>query len=175
MRGSTYIDFELALKAGLDLIKSKKKANFGLLIICGINLGLRIDDLLKLTFEDLRSERLIIKEGKTKKLRSLLINEHIHSVIGTYFLYSRGFAFTSQKGSVYSNQHVNRLLKLYFEGKVSSHSLRKSFGRRVWDNDNQSERSLLYLSELYNHSSISTTRLYLGIRQEELDEIYLSL
>ena len=175
MRGSTYIDFELALSTGLDLIKSNRKPNFGLLIICGINLGLRIDDLLKLTYEDLKKERLVIREGKTKKLRSLLVNQHIHSVVETYFNNSAGFAFTSQKGSVYSNQHVNRLLKIYFDGKVSSHSLRKSFGRRVWDNDNQSERSLLYLSELYNHSSISTTRLYLGIRQEELDEIYLSL
>ena len=66
-------------------------------------------------------------------------------------------------------------MKKYFKGKVSSHSLRKSFGRRVWSNDNESERSLIYLSELFNHSSSLTTRIYLGIRQEELNDIYLNL
>jgi hypothetical protein len=45
------------------------------------------------------------------------------------------------------------------------------FGRRVWSNDDESERSPIYLSELFNHSSISTTRGYLGIRLEELDQI----
>jgi len=66
-------------------------------------------------------------------------------------------------------------MKNYFKGKVSSHSLRKSFGRRVWENDGESERSLIYLSEIFNHSSIQMTRIYLGIRQEELNEVYLSL
>ncbi len=41
--------------------------------------------------------------------------------------------------------------------------------------DEKSERSLLYLSELLNHSSISTTRIYLGVRQQELNDIYMSL
>jgi len=31
------------------------------------------------------------------------------------------------------------------------------------------------LSELFNHSTLSITRKYLGLRQEELNEVYLSL
>jgi integrase len=175
MTGSIFIDFDKALNKGMRLIKTDENTSFGLLIVCGINLGLRIDDLLKLTFEDLRSDTIIITEGKTKKKRNLVINDNIKMALKYFKDFNRGYAFKSQKQTVYSIQHVNRLIKKHFKGKVSSHSLRKSFGRRVWSNDNESERSLIYLSELFNHSSSLTTRIYLGIRQEELNDIYLNL
>lgn len=174
MTGSIYIDFDKALNKGMKLIKSNENPSFGLLIVCGVNLGLRIDDLLRLRFEDLEGVGFTITEGKTKKKRSLVINDNIKQAL-KYFNSNIGHAFKSQKGTIYSTQHVNRLMKKHFKGKVSSHSLRKSFGRRVWVNDNESERSLIYLSELFNHSSSLTTRIYLGIRQEELDDIYLNL
>ena len=69
-------------------------------------------------------------------------------------------------------------LKEMFETKniaISSHSLRKTFGRQVWNNNGESDKALLYLSELFNHSSPAITKRYLGIRQEELDDIYMNL
>ncbi|PXY45240.1 hypothetical protein DMB68_11150 [Flavobacterium hydrophilum] len=105
-----------------------------------------------------------------------MINDNIHNALALFEKDYNGYAFKSQKNTVYSPQHVNRLLKKYFKkGKISTHSLRKSFGRRVWENYNQSVRSLIYLSELFQHSSIIITRIYLGIRQEELDNIYVNL
>jgi integrase len=175
MTGSIFIDFDKALNKGMRLIKTNENRSFGLLIVCGINLGLRINDLLKLTFEDLKRDTIIITESKTKKKRKLVINDNIKKALNSFKESERGYAFKSQKQTIYSTQHVNRLIKKHFKGKVSSHSLRKSFGRRVWSNDNESERSLIYLSELFNHSSSLTTRIYLGIRQDELDDIYLSL
>ena len=118
MTGSTYIDFDLATKTAQKLIRSKDNPNFGLLIVCGINLGLRINDLLKLNFTQLKKEEITIVEQKTKKQRTLQINDNIKDVLRyfendlTYEL--NGNPFTSQKGSVYSTQHVNRLLKGYF-------------------------------------------------------------
>lgn len=175
MTGSEFIDFDKALNLGMKLIKTGENPNLGLLIVTGINLGVRIQDLLKFTFQDLRKDSVTIIEGKTSKKRILAINNHIHKAISFFNINYDGYAFKSQKGTVYSPQHVNRLLKKYFRGKISTHSLRKSFGRRVWNNDNQSERSLVYLSELFQHSSISITRIYLGIRQEELNNIYINL
>lgn len=54
MTGSTYIEFDKATSKAKKLIRTSENPNFGLLIICGINLGLRIDDLLHLTFEQLK-------------------------------------------------------------------------------------------------------------------------
>lgn len=176
MTGSDYLDFEKALRTGMKLITTNENKSFGFLVVVGINLGLRIENLLELSYEDLQREKITIVEGKTGKKRTLIINENIKKALSYFDLtLAKGYAFKSQKKSVYSPQHVNRLIKKYFKGKVSSHSLRKTFGRRVWDRDDQSERSLIYLSELYNHASLTTTRIYLGIRQQELDNIYISL
>ncbi|RFN58819.1 tyrosine-type recombinase/integrase [Marixanthomonas ophiurae] len=179
MTGSKYIDYDRASNIGRRLIKNEENKNFGLLIICGINLGLRISDLLQLTFEQLKREEFIVIERKTNKKRQLKVNEHIRDAL-TFFesdlIYQMGgSAFTSQKGTIYSPQHVNRELKKYLRGSFSSHSLRKSFGRRVWENDDYSDRALICLSQLFNHSSTQITRIYLGIKQEELNDIYMNL
>jgi integrase len=97
MTGSIFIDFDKALNKGIRLIKTNENASFGLLIICGINLGLRIDDLLKLTFKDLRSDTIIIIEGKTKKKRNLVINDNIKTALKYFKDSNRGYAFKSQK------------------------------------------------------------------------------
>ncbi len=86
--------------------------------------------------------------------------------------------FLSNRKTVLSRQYINRAIKKMF-GKsslnVSSHSLRKTFGKRVWDNNQQTDSALIYLSEIFNHSSTAITRRYLGIRQEQLKDIYLNL
>lgn len=180
MVGSTYIEFDKALDKGLKLIRTGENKPFGLLVVCGINLGLRISDLLELTFEDLKKDKIEIKERKTGKLRILTVNDNIRGAL-QYFVEDLSFelngkAFVSQKGTVYSIQHVNRLIKKYFKGnRITSHSLRKSFGRRVWENNVRSDEALLYLSEIFNHTSTLETRKYLGIRSEEISNIYINL
>lgn len=177
MAGSNYLDFDKAQGKAMKLIRTGENPTFGLLVITGINLGLRIGDLLTLTYEDLRGESIVIRERKTKKKRQLQVNHNIKQAM-SYFEDAHGpfKAFRSQKGSVYSPQHVNRLLKKHFKGpKISTHSLRKTFGRRVWESHNHSEKSLVYLNEIFNHTSMTTTKKYLGIQQEELNDIYHSL
>lgn len=180
IKGSTYINFEKAIYKGQSLIKSGDNPNFGLLIICGINLGLRISDLLKLDWEQLKKDEFSILEMKTGKKRTITINDNIKSQLNYFkdnISYQKGgYPFMSQKGTIYSVQQVNRLIKKYFKGqRISSHSLRKSFGRRVWDVNGKSDEALLYLSEILNHSNTNVTRRYLGIRDEEITNIYLNL
>lgn len=177
MTGSTYIDFDKAQGIGTRLIRSGENPTFGLLIIVGTNLGMRISDLLSLTYGHLRKDTIIIKEGKTGKTRSMKVNHAITAAM-EYFKDETGnfHAFKSQKGSVYSRQHVNRLMKKHFKGAdISSHSLRKTFGRRVWQNNNETDLALLKLSFIFNHSTPSVTKRYLGITQQEIDDVYLAL
>lgn len=176
MTGSTYIDYDKAQAKGMKLITTGENPSFGLLIVAGINLGLRITDLLSLTYGDLKKDTITIKEGKTGKERTLKVNDSIKAALEHFKNENENFnAFRSQKNSVYSTQQVNRLIKKYFKGDVTSHSLRKSFGRRVWENNNGEEKALVYLAELFNHTSPAITRKYLGIRQQELNDIYMNL
>ncbi|WP_270311118.1 tyrosine-type recombinase/integrase, partial [Bacteroides xylanisolvens] len=74
------------------------------------------------------------------------------------------------KGTVYTVQRINVMLKEIKKkyrlqiGNFSCHSLRKTFGRQVYN--------IVKLMELFNHSSVSITKRYLGLRQEELLNTY---
>jgi integrase len=142
---------------------------------------LRTSDIRTITFEQLNDKVIKIKEQKTNKNRTIVVNQSILDALSKSTAKSKtGFVFKSQKNAVISTQQVNRLLKVAFSSLlpthcISTHSLRKTFGRRVYENNNQSEKALMYLSELFNHSTMKLTRIYLGIKQEELDNIYMSL
>jgi len=90
--------------------------------------------------------------------------------------------FLSRKHQVFTTQRINVVLKDIKKDyglQVShfiSHSLRKTFGRKVVDSAGaDSEMALIKLSEIFNHSSPAITRRYLGLRQEEIGEVYEGL
>jgi len=158
---------------------------FSLLIALGSFFGVRISDLLNLKFCDiLNSDTLIIIEKKTKKQRTIKINDQLKKHILACYkeikpLSPNDYIFISQKGSVYSVQRINvvfKEIKVKYNLKIknfSTHSMRKTFGRQVYNNaGNNAELALVKLSELFNHSDVRTTRKYLGLRTEELMEAY---
>ena len=175
---SDYIEYDVALNKGKKLMSDKKTQIIGFYIIVAINTGLRVSDLLSLEHDDLLNGYKEFREQKTNKPKKILFND---AIIDAYNLLSNqrsGFVFLSQKGHVFVTQSINRRLKSIFPQKnknISSHSLRKSYGRRVWTNNNESESSLIKLSEIFNHSSIKITRTYLGITQDEIEDVYMNL
>lgn len=179
---SDYIDFDTAIKVGRKLLDNPKSARIGLLILVASNTGLRVGDVLRLQWQHLRSSEFNIDEQKTNKHRTITVNKTISDAVERFdALPATDSVFISQKGTVYSIQQVNRALKDAFKRQISeglsisTHSLRKSFGRRVFNLNDKSEKALIYLSELFNHTSPSITRKYLGIRNEELAKLYLEL
>lgn len=159
-----------------------------LLIGCGCFFGLRYSDLKTLRWEQLiNGDSFVIFEHKTGKRREIRINRGIQQhIIDCYR--AMGIqddslpCFRTRFGSILSVQMANRHLKLIkakYQVKAknfSTHSLRKTFGRKVVDMaGSDAEMALIKLSELYNHSSPQITRRYLGLRQEELGELYDSL
>ena len=179
--------------AFLGLLVQLRKANLMkdyLLIGTGAYLGLRASDLLDLHWSDvLDKDEVIVKEKKTGKNRKITINNSLSEIL-TYvsvdlkrkgiFTWDR-FLFTNPKGEKVSIQYVNRRLKKTLSDfgiktqNASTHTLRKTFGKRVWEMDGKSERSLIYLSQIFNHSSTSITRRYIGITDETIKNVYLSL
>lgn len=156
-----------------------------LLVSFGSFWGLRISDILSLKWEQVYNlDEFTIVEKKTKKNREIKINAQLKRHISDCHQKIRPrttdeFIFTSQKGSVYSVQRINVILKdlrTKYNLKIknfSSHSLRKSFGREIFNRSAENaELAIVKLSQLFNHSNPAITRRYLGISQKELMQTY---
>ncbi len=161
-----------------------------LFIGTGCYLGLRAGDILKLRWcEVLDKDELFITEQKTGKLRHITINPALKEIfqVVVKVLHDQkrfdlnAYLFCNKWGESLTIQYINRVLKKvfsYYNIKVqnaSTHTFRKTFGKRVWEMDDKSERSLIYLSQIFNHSSIQVTRRYVGIVQEDIRNIYMNL
>ena len=156
-----------------------------LLIGCGCFFGLRISDILTLTWSMLLDDdRFTLNEKKTNKRRVIKINadfqRHIRQCHNDLHITNDNEkCFLSQKKVVYSTQRINILfkeIKKKYNLKIehfSTHSMRKTFGRKVYESSGeQANIALMRLSELFNHSNVSVTKIYLGIREKELLETY---
>jgi integrase len=156
-----------------------------LLVSFGSFWGLRISDILSLKWEQVYDlDEFTIVEKKTKKNREIKINAQLKRHISDCQQKIRPrtldeFIFTSQKGSIYSIQRINVILKnlkIKYNLKIknfSSHSLRKSFGREIFNRSSENaELAIVKLSQLFNHSNPAITRRYLGISQQELLDTY---
>ncbi len=160
------------------------------LIVIGLNTSLRISDILNLHWGDIYNFRmcdyrqhLTVTEKKTQKTSIIAINSAIVEALDLLreaqpFICPDTYLFQSQKGE---NQPITRnrafvIIKeaaavLGFEGNISCHSLRKTFGYQAWK---QGVQPALLMS-IYNHSSYEITKRYLGINQDERDQVFLKI
>lgn len=156
-----------------------------LLIGCGCFFGLRISDILTLTWSMLlNDDKFTLNEKKTNKRRVVKINadfqQHIKQCHDALRIKNDNEkCFLSQKKVVYSTQRINILfkeIKKKYNLKIehfSTHSMRKTFGRKVYESSGENANmALMRLSELFNHSNVGITKIYLGIREKELLETY---
>ncbi|MBO6247644.1 MAG: tyrosine-type recombinase/integrase [Bacteroidales bacterium] len=184
---SDYLEWDVAMNLIRRLYKDGK-IHLSLLIGCGCFFGLRFSDLSRLTWEQLLSgDSFAIYEQKTGKRREIRINKGFQDFIRECYVALKVCdisqpCFLNRFGSIITNQMVNRhfkTIKARYQIRVknfSTHSLRKTFGRRVVDMaGTDAEMALIKLSELFNHTSPMVTRRYLGLRQEELGEVYENL
>jgi len=170
-------------------LEKDENYKFCLLISIGVFTGLRISDLLNLTYSDLLSnETFTLREMKTKKQRSIKVNKDLKEIVLRIVSKSNitnlnQLIFINKYGTKsidksYVNVKLKELVKKYrlkLDGNVSTHTFRKTLGRRVMEVNNYSNESLVLLMELFGHSSMSITKRYLGIREQEIHNVYDSL
>ena len=182
-----YLPWDTMLNLTHKLFKDGRY-RMSLLVACGSFFGLRISDLLSLSWEQILGESFTLNEKKTEKHREMKVNagvqEHIkecYKALGIKDTHEK--CFLNRYGDVISIQRINVVLK---EIKVkymlkdiqhfSTHSFHKTFGRKVVEMAGEnSEMALIKLGEIFNHTSPSITRRYLGLRQQELREVYDTL
>ena len=155
-----------------------------LLFTLGINNGLRIGDLLRLTIDDVidmkPGEILKIREQKTGKSNVLMINKEVHKVLQTYFegvnYNEDDFLFKSRKGTnkpickAYVNQRMKEWTK-GMKGNYGTHSSRKTFG---YIQRTEFGVGFEILCKRFGHSNPAITMRYLGIEDKEVNGILLN-
>ena len=182
-----FLEWEIAMSLIRKLAKDENY-KMSLLVALGCFTGLRISDILALRWNQiLKTNEFTIFEKKTGKKRIIRLNQQLQKHIEECYKHIKPIGekapiLVSQKGTVFSIQRINIILKeikAKYKLKVknfSCHSLRKTFGRQVYNMNNEnSELALVKLMELFNHSSVAITKRYLGLRQEEILETYDSL
>jgi len=182
-----YLEWDVAMNLIRRLYRDGNY-RMSMLVGCGCFFGLRFSDLRRLTWNQLLTDEvLVVYEQKTGKRREIRINKgfqkHIKDCYKALEIKNSSEPYLQgRSGSVLTIQAVNRNLKKIKShynlhvGNFSTHSLRKTFGRRVVEMAGaNSEMALIRLSELFQHSSPMITRRYLGLRQQELSEVYDAL
>lgn len=170
-----------------------KALKHGLWFWLGVNSALRISDLLSLTLGNVRRSdgtivsKIMLKEQKTGKTKEFPISDKIRTEIQTVIRHhglteAADPLFPSHKsgekgalkpiGRSYANQLITEAAKMCnIKGNYGSHSMRKSFAYFAW----QQGTDVLLLMDLLNHSSPKDLRRYIGITQDQLNQVYLSV
>ena len=170
-------------------LEKDEEYKMSLLISIGVFTGLRISDLLTLKYSDFMGKDILkLTEKKTKKERSIKINKDLREIVERIVskikpenldspIFQNRFN-TKPIDKSYVNVKLKEVIKKYrikVGGNISTHTVRKTLGRRVMEVNNYSNESLVLLMELFGHSSMSITKRYLGIREQEIHDVYDSL
>jgi len=167
-----------------------------LLFTLGINSGLRISDLLSIKWTLFLTDKgkllktgadIIVCEKKTGKEKRFKLNKSIRKALELFYEHIQepeagDFVFLSRQvdsaGTVTPISRVQawRALNKYAKAvgirdKIGTHTLRKTFGYHLYKKGIAVE----YIQKLLNHSAASITLRYIGISQDQLDEIYVDL
>lgn len=162
-------------------LKHNEYRNY-LLVIIGLNTALRISDILRLRYGDIYDYKLesfkkyiVISEKKTGKEQRIFINRQINTaleLINYKDCKPYDYLFVNNNNVPISRIQVNRILdkasKAINIEHISCHSLRKTFGYHAWKNGAQPT----LLMQVYNHCNFEITKRYLGICQEDKDELF---
>ena len=161
-----------------------KDPKYGLLFKYGLNTGLRISDILPLRVDDIFNENgkfkdyLVIKEKKTNKEKKIKLNHAIRKMLYSYVkehkLSGNSYLFYSKK----SGGHIQRVqaYKVLKEASTvcnvenfGTHSMRKTWGYWTYK---ASKYNIGLIMEMFNHSSQNVTLRYIGVSQDQKDELY---
>lgn len=165
------------------------------LFIIGINIGVRASDLCRLKYSFFMNNDGTFKEHyslkpkktrKTGKFVKLYFNNAVKKAITSYLEEYPvenldEYLFKSREGDGYITERtLGRIIKntaeeARIERNICSHSLRKTFGRFVFHNAVDKNKSLILLQTIFNHSSPAITSKYIGLTDDEVSDVFNSL
>jgi integrase len=174
---------DAASKTQIEMIHAVLNNKFGQLYgdiwKVGVNLSLRISDLLALKYSDLNLEERSLKlvEAKTGKQKLIRLNGAAIFVISRR---QQDYPADTWLFQVHSNRAKDKPIsrvsvsRVYKDAgellglSINTHSMRKSRGMAMYKDGVPIEK----IAKVLNHSNTTSTLRYLGITQEEVLQTY---
>ena len=178
-----------------SIMKGESNYRDLLLFVLGVNTGLRISDILALKWSSFingggrllkAGDQLNVVEIKTKKIKSFMINRSVAEALKLYYDALANVSpddpvFSSRRTDDGSLQPITRIAawqmlnryanKVGLNEGIGTHTLRKTFGYHLY----KKGVALEYIQKMLIHSSPAITLRYIGITQEQLNDIYVEL
>src|SRR5699024_1645926 len=162
------------LEAMKRILKERNERDY-VLFLSGLYTALRISDILRIRVEDIKNEYINVREIKTSKTRRIYLHPELNRALRNYIADKEPyeFLFRSREG-VNKPIHRARAYQILREvaqevglDSIGTHSLRKTFGYWVY----KDTKDVAALQKLFNHSSPEETLRYIGIEQDNVDQL----
>ena len=165
-----YLEWDESIKLVYHLIEDEKYS-LAMFVLIAINTGFRVEKIRKIRWINILDEHEIASNGV-----SICLNEDFYTV--SNFIYNAlgkpsitSYVILSYKKTPYSTQRINILLKEINEEyklgvkKLTTHSFRKTFGRRIVEQSKNFYSVLCSLSKYFGHATSSITLDYLSLNE----------
>lgn len=139
--------------------------------------GLRAGEVVALKPEHLNMMtcKLVVREGKGAKDRTLWIGDELRDLIGEWLgrRAESEWLFPTREGTQLDTRYLRSIVKRYAERaeiseweKVSPHTLRHTFATDLY----RETKNIRLVQKALGHSDLSTTMIYTHIVDEELED-----
>ena len=163
------------IEAMKTLLKAKNEKYY-LMFRIGINVGLRVSDILELKVGDVRNkDHVTINEKKTDKTKRFLIPTALCKELASYIkknnMEDDEYLIQSRKGNnkpitrIQAYRVLNEVAKQIGLDEVGTHTMRKTFGYYHY----KQHKDVAILQDIFNHSAPSITLRYIGINDDIKD------
>lgn len=179
----------------IKILESTKHIEDRLILALGFTTAFRCENLLNLKFKDVmdganvKATLVVEKECKTYKRREVPINHllkecilaHHRQLVQKMYYSDEMYLIGSYKdprrrnpvSRQFLNTRIKRCVKPFMStDRISSHSLRKTFGKRIYEKEGCTDKALLITSMALNHKDIYVTRRYIGLDEEVLANVF---
>lgn len=143
----------------------------------GINMALRVSDLLLIKVKDVKSGRYNKTAKKTGKSDKFTLNKDLINLLNEYILdmnlTDEDYLFQSDDNLNYPicSNSVTYLFKmlqkeLKWSFNVNTHTMRKTYGYHYY----KQTHDIFMLQKIMNHTSAKETQIYIGIIDDDRDK-----
>lgn len=168
-----------------------------MLLVLGVNLGLRVVDLLSLKFAHFINDDLswrqsfTLTEKKTSKFNTKYVNPAMAAAIRLFLHNTDGvrlddYLFQSNqsrgKSKPITTRTAENILKEAADATgiskrlhISTHTMRRTFAYHMWHELGGDAYALTMVQKMLNHSSVIQTMTYIGVTDREIAQATLDV